>query len=263
MGRIIALVNQKGGVGKTTTSINLASSLGYLGKRVLLIDLDPQSNSTTGLGINKAEINQSVYDVITNTANIKDTIIKTKFKNLSIIPSLINLAGVDIELVQKGVSNEDFKIGDQLKNQIELIKDRYDYIIIDCPPSLGLLTTNALAASNSVLIPVQCEYFALEGVTQLLNTIILTQNKINPNLDIEGVLLTMLDGRTLLGLEVVEDVRKFFKEKVFNTIIPRLVRLVEAPSHGKPILEYDPNSRGAEAYINLAKEVIERDEKNE
>lgn len=263
MGRIIALVNQKGGVGKTTTSINLASSLGYLGKRVLLIDLDPQSNSTTGLGINKAEINQSVYDVITNTANIKDTIIKTKFKNLSIIPSLINLAGVDIELVQKGVYNEDFKIGDQLKNQIELIKDRYDYIIIDCPPSLGLLTTNALAASNSVLIPVQCEYFALEGVTQLLNTIILTQNKINPNLDIEGVLLTMLDGRTLLGLEVVEDVRKFFKEKVFNTIIPRLVRLVEAPSHGKPILEYDPNSRGAEAYINLAKEVIERDEKNE
>ena len=263
MGKIISLVNQKGGVGKTTTSINLASSLGYLGKRVLLVDLDPQSNSTTGLGINKAEINKSVYDVITNNIDIKDTIIKTKFKNLSIIPSLINLAGVDIELVQKGVSNEDFKIGDQLKNQIETIKDRYDYIIIDCPPSLGLLTTNALAASNSVLIPVQCEYFALEGVTQLLNTIILTQNKINPNLDIEGVLLTMLDGRTLLGLEVVEDVRKFFKEKVFNTIIPRLVRLVEAPSHGNPILEYDPNSRGAEAYINLATEVIERDERNE
>ena len=261
MGKVISLVNQKGGVGKTTTSINLASSLGHLGKKVLLIDLDPQSNSSTGLGINKADIKKSIYDVIVDTSIIDETIIKTKFKNLSVIPSLINLAGVDIELVQKGVSNENFKIGDQLKNQLEKIKDRYDYIIIDCPPSLGLLTTNALAASNSVLIPVQCEYFALEGVTQLLNTIILTQNKINPDLDIEGILLTMLDGRTLLGLEVVEDVRKFFKEKVFNTIIPRLVRLVEAPSHGKPILEYDPNSRGAEAYINLAKEVIERDER--
>lgn len=261
MGKVISLVNQKGGVGKTTTSINLSSSLGHLGKKVLLIDLDPQSNSSTGLGINKAEIKNSIYDVITNNIDINETIIKTKFQNLSVIPSLINLAGVDIELVQKGIMNEEFKIGDQLKNQLETIKGRYDYVIIDCPPSLGLLTTNALAASNSVLIPVQCEYFALEGVTQLLNTIILTQNKINPNLDIEGVLLTMLDGRTLLGLEVVEDVRKFFKEKVFNTIIPRLVRLVEAPSHGKPIIEYDPESRGAEAYINLAKEVIERDEK--
>src|SRR5574344_531409 len=263
MGKVIALVNQKGGVGKTTTSINLASSLGYLGKKVLLIDLDPQSNSSTGLGINKADIKCSIYDVITNNCDITETIIKTKFQNLSLIPSLINLAGVDIELVQKGVRNENFKIGDQLKNQLENIKNRYDYIIIDCPPSLGLLTTNALAASNSVLIPVQCEYFALEGVTQLLNTIILTQNKINPALDIEGVLLTMLDGRTLLGLEVVEDVRKFFKEKVFNTIIPRLVKLVEAPSHGKPILEYDPKCRGALAYINLAKEVIERNGKQE
>ncbi len=258
MGKVIALVNQKGGVGKTTTSINLASSLGYLSKRVLLIDLDPQSNSSTGLGINKSELTCSIYEVITGVCAIKDSIIKTKFKNLSIIPSMINLAGVDIELIQKSFRNEDFKIGDQLKMQIESIRMDYDYIIIDCPPSLGLLTTNALAASDSVIIPVQCEYFALEGVTQLLNTIILTQNKINPKLDIEGVLLTMLDGRTLLGLEVVEDVRKFFKEKVFNTIIPRLVRLVEAPSHGKPIIEYDPQSRGAEAYINLAKEVIER-----
>jgi chromosome partitioning protein len=259
MGKVISLVNQKGGVGKTTTSINLASSLGYLDKKVLLIDLDPQSNSSTGLGINKAELNCSIYEVINGTCDIKDSIIKTRFKNLSIIPSMINLAGVDIELVQKSFKNEDFKIGDQLKMQIGSIKDNYDYVIIDCPPSLGLLTTNALAASHSVIIPVQCEYFALEGVTQLLNTIILTQNKINPKLDIEGVLLTMLDGRTLLGLEIVEDVRKFFKEKVFNTIIPRLVRLVEAPSHGKPIIEYDPQSRGAEAYINLAKEVIDRD----
>lgn len=258
MGKVISLVNQKGGVGKTTTSINLSSSLGHLGKKVLLIDLDPQSNSSTGLGVNKSSVDCSIYEVITGASNIKDSIIKTKFKNLSIIPSMINLAGVDIELVQKSFKNEDFKIGDQLKMQIDSIKKDYDFIIIDCPPSLGLLTTNALAASDSVLIPVQCEYFALEGVTQLLNTIILTQSKINPKLDIEGVLLTMLDGRTLLGLEVVEDVRKFFKEKVFNTIIPRLIKLVEAPSHGKPIIEYDEKSRGAEAYMNLAKEVIER-----
>ena len=261
MGKVISLVNQKGGVGKTTTSINLSSSLGYLDQKVLLIDLDPQGNSTTGLGINRADVKLSIYDVILGECEIKDSIIRTKFKNLSIIPALINLAGVDIELVQKGINDENFKFGDQLKLEIEKIKDNYDYILVDCPPSLGLLTTNALSASDSVLIPVQCEYFALEGVTQLLNTIILTQNKINPKLDIEGVLLTMLDGRTLLGLEVVEDVRKFFKEKVFNTIIPRLIRLVEAPSHGKPIIEYEPDSRGALAYINLAKEVIERNGK--
>lgn len=258
MGKVISLVNQKGGVGKTTTSINLSSALGHLGKKVLLIDLDPQSNSTTGVGISKSDIKLSIYDVITNNCDIRDAIVKTPFKNLSLIPSMIFLSGAEIELIQNGMKEENFIAGDQLKNQIAKIRDRYDYIIIDCPPALGLLTTNALAASNSVLIPVQCEYFALEGVTQLLNTIILTQNKINPSLDIEGVLLTMLDGRTLVGLEVVEDVRKFFKEKVFNTIIPRLVRLVEAPSHGKPILEYDPKCRGAQAYINLAKEVIER-----
>lgn len=259
MGKVISLVNQKGGVGKTTTSINLSSALGHLGKKVLLIDLDPQSNSTTGLGLNKANINKSIYDVITHNSDIRDTIIKTKFKNLSIIPSMIYLSGAEIELIQMASKESDFIIGDQLKLQIDLIRDRYDYILIDCPPALGVLTTNALAASDSVLIPVQCEYYSLEGVTQLLNTILLTQSKINPKLDIEGVLLTMLDGRTLVGLEVVEDVRKFFKEKVFNTIIPRLVRLVEAPSHGKPINEYDPESRGAEAYHNLAKEVIERD----
>lgn len=263
MSKVISLVNQKGGVGKTTTSINLSSALGHLGKKVLLIDLDPQSNSTTGLGINKANIKLSIYDVITNRCEISDAIVKTKFKNLSVIPSMIFLSGVEIELMQTSMREDNFILGDQLKNQINKIKDRYDFIIIDCPPALGILTTNALAASDSVLIPVQCEYFALEGVTQLLNTIILTQTKVNPKLDIEGVLLTMLDGRTLVGLEVVEDVRKFFKEKVFNTIIPRLVRLVEAPSHGKPIIEYDPKCRGALAYINLAKEVIERNAREE
>ena len=263
MAKVISLVNQKGGVGKTTTSINLSSALGHLGKKVLLVDLDPQSNSTTGLGINKANIKLSIYDVITNRCEISDAIIKTKFKNLSVIPSMIFLSGVEIELMQTSMREDNFILGDQLKNQINKVKDRYDFIIIDCPPALGILTTNALAASDSVLIPVQCEYFALEGVTQLLNTIILTQTKVNPKLDIEGVLLTMLDGRTLVGLEVVEDVRKFFKEKVFNTIIPRLVRLVEAPSHGKPIIEYDPKCRGALAYINLAKEVIERNAREE
>lgn len=263
MGKVISLVNQKGGVGKTTTSINLSSSLGYLGKKVLLIDLDPQSNSTTGLGVNKSDIKKSIYNVIVHDCDIKDAIVKTKFKNLSLVPSVILLSGAEIELIQLASREEGFVIGDQLKMQIESIRDRYDYILIDCPPALGVLTTNALAASDSVLIPVQCEYYSLEGVTQLLNTILYTQNKINPKLDIEGVLLTMLDGRTLVGLEVVEDVRKFFKEKVFNTIIPRLVRLVEAPSHGKPIIEYDPKCRGALAYLNLAKEVIERNAREE
>ncbi len=258
MGKVISLVNQKGGVGKTTTSINLSSSLGYLGKKVLLIDLDPQGNSSTGLGVNRSNVELGIYDVIMGNADIKDTIIKTKFKNLSVIPAMINLAGTDIELVQRGSKDQEFKMGEQLKNALDKIRDKYDFIIIDCLPSLGLLTTNALAASDSVLIPVQCEFFALEGVTQLLNTIIMTQTSLNPKLDIEGVLLTMLDGRTLIGLEVVEDVRKFFKEKVFNTIIPRVIKLAEAPSHGKPILEYAPESKGAEAYINLAKEVIER-----
>lgn len=258
MGKIISLVNQKGGVGKTTTSINLSSSLGHLGKKVLLIDLDPQSNSTTGLGVDRAKIKKSIYNVIMGECEIKEAIIKTQFKNLSIIPAMIDLAGVDIELIQISVQDKEFVITEQLKKQLEMVRDRYDFIIIDCPPNLGILTTNALAASNSVLIPIQCEYYSLEGVNQLLHTVLKVQQKVNPNLSIEGVLLTMLDGRTLLGLEVVEDVRKFFNEKVFSTIIPRLVKLVEAPSHGKPIIEYDPKSKGALAYLNLAKEVIDR-----
>ena len=263
MGKVISLVNQKGGVGKTTTSINLASSLGHLDSKVLLIDLDSQSNATTGLGIEKTKIKKSSYDVIMGACDIKDAIIKTPFKNLSIIPSVIDLAGSEIELMQISTQDRNFVMTEQLKRQIETIRDRYDYILIDCPPALGILTLNALCASNSVLIPIQCEFYSLEGVNLLLKTILKVQKGVNPNLEIEGVLLTMLDGRTLLGLEVVEDVRKFFNEKVFSTIIPRLVKLVEAPSHGKPIIEYDPKSKGALAYLNLAKEVIDRNEKGE
>ena len=259
MTKVISLVNQKGGVGKTTTSINLAASLGKLGKKSLLVDLDPQGNCTTGLGVNTGNIKYSIYDVLNGTVEAKKAIVKTGFTLLSIIPATINLAGLDIELLEKGYQNAAFKKNEQLRNALEPIKDNYDFIIIDCPPSLGLLTTNALVASDSVIIPVQCEFFALEGITQLLNTIIMTQTRLNPNLKIEGVLLTLLDSRTNLGLEVVEEVRKFFKDKVFNTIIPRLIRLVEAPSHGEPINEYDPTSRAAEAYMNLAKEVIDRD----
>lgn len=258
MGKIIALVNQKGGVGKTTTSINLAASLGYLGKRVLLIDLDPQGNATTGVGINKADINNSIYEVFNEECDIKQSIIKTKYDNLYVIPSIINLAGLEIELIEKSRVNQSFIKNAQLKKHLDTIKDIFNYIIIDCPPSLGLITANALTASDSVIIPVQCEFFALEGITQLLNTIMMAQRSLNPNLDIEGVLLTMLDSRTLLGLEVVEDIRRYFKERVYNTIIPRLVKLTEAPSHGKPIIAYDPKHRATEAYLNLAKEVIDR-----
>ncbi len=258
MGKVISLVNQKGGVGKTTSSINLAASLGVLKKKVLLIDLDPQGNTTTGVGINKADINKSIYDLIIDEATLDEVIVKTKFKNLYVIPATINLAGADIELIDKSKMDPTFVKGAQLKKHIDEIRDVFDFIIIDCPPSLGILTTNALTASDSVIIPVQCEFFALEGIMQLLNTIMLAQKNLNPNLTIEGVLLTMLDSRTNLGLEVVEDIKSYFKERVYDTIIPRLVRLSEAPSHGEPILVYDPQSRGTEAYLNLAKEVIER-----
>lgn len=220
------------------------------------MDLDPQCNATTGIGLNKGEIDKSVYNVLNNTCKIEEAIVKTKYKNLYVLPANINLAGIDIEIEQ---AKEDTNVSksEQLKYHIEQIKDSYDYIIIDCPPALGIITTNALTASDSVIIPVQCEFFALEGITQLLRAIMYTQQNLNPKLSIEGVLLTMLDVRTNLGLEVVEEIRKYFKDKVYNTIIPRLIRLTEAPSHGKPIIAYDPKSRGSEAYLNLAKEVIE------
>lgn len=258
MGKVIALVNQKGGVGKTTTSINLSASLGAFNKKTLLVDLDPQGNSTTGVGIDKRETKKSVYELLINEGTVDEAIIKTKFKNLSIIPASINLAGIEIELMEKSRMEPGFNKNAQLKLNLEQIRDRYDYIIIDCPPTLGILTTNALLAADSVIIPVQCEFFALEGIMQLLNSIMWAQKNLNPTLDIEGVLLTMLDQRTNLGLEVVEEIKTYFKERVYDTIIPRLVKLSEAPSHGKPILAYDPNSRGTEAYLNLAKEVIAR-----
>lgn len=258
MGKIIAFVNQKGGVGKTTSSINLSASLGLLGKKTLLVDLDPQGNSTTGVGISKRELNSSIYELFTDKINVKDVIIKTRFKNLYTIPASINLAGIDMELMEMSREDPDFVAQLQLKKHLDQIKDAFDYIILDCPPSLGLITTNALAAANSVIIPAQCEFYSLQGIMQLLNSIMIAQKKLNPSLDIEGVLLTMLDARTNYGLEVVEEIKSYFKEKVYETIIPRLVRLSEAPSHGKPIHAYDPKSRGTEAYLNLAKEVIER-----
>ncbi len=260
MAKVISLVNQKGGVGKTTTSINLSAALGKEGKKTLLIDLDPQGNASTGLGLNNSDIKVDIYDVITGNSKIEDAIIKTKFKNLSIIPSTINLAGIDVEFVKTMLEDATFRQNEQLRKSLEVIRDKYDYIIVDCQPSLGISTMNALVASDSVIIPVQCEFFALEGITQLLNSIIMVQSNMNPSLRIEGVLLTMLDGRTNIGLEVIEDIRRYFKNKVFNTIIPRLVRLVEAPSHGKPISDYDPDCRATLAYQNLAKEVISRNE---
>lgn len=262
MGKIMAIVNQKGGVGKTTTSINLSASLALLGKKTLIIDLDPQGNATTGVGVDKRNIDNSIYEVLTMKCNIRDAIIRTKTNNLSIVPAYLNLAGVDMELIELEKKykeqNMHFSRVMRLKEELYKVRDEYDFIIIDCPPSLGMLTTNALAAANSVLIPVQCEYYALEGIMQLINTIMLAQKKVNPNLDIEGVLLTMLTVNTNLGLEVINSIKDFFKERVYDTIIPRLIRLAEAPSHGKTILEYDPRGKGTQAYINLAKEVIER-----
>jgi len=258
MGKMISLVNQKGGVGKTTTSINLSASLAYLGKKVLLLDLDPQGNTTTGIGMNKGDIDKTIYDVLIGKCSIKEAIIHTKYKRLDLLPATVNLSGLDNEFFEMSKDDPNFVKGAQLKNKIDEVRDNYDYIIVDCPPSLGIIIINALTASNSVIIPVQCEFLALEGIMQLISTIKKAQQTLNPSLDIEGVLLTMLDSRANLGFEVVEEVRKYFKERVYNTIIPRLVRLAECPSHGKPIIAYDPKCRATDAYLNLAKEVIER-----
>lgn len=250
VGKIIAIANQKGGVGKTTTSVNLGACLAYIGKKVLLVDTDPQGNATSGVGIEKADVEQCIYDVLVDDVEAKNVIHPTAVENLYTIPATIQLAGAEIELVPT-ISREV-----RLKRALEEVKDRFDYIIIDCPPSLGLLTLNALTASDAVIIPVQCEYYALEGLSQLLNTVRLVQKHLNQDLKIEGVLLTMLDARTNLGLQVIEEVKKYFQDKVYKTVIPRNVRLSEAPSHGEPIIIYDPKSRGAEVYLDLAKEVV-------
>ncbi|OUB96659.1 sporulation initiation inhibitor Soj [Bacillus thuringiensis serovar medellin] len=250
MGKIIAIANQKGGVGKTTTSVNLGAGLAQVGKKVLLVDIDAQGNATTGVGIEKSELDQCIYNVLVEDADVQGVIQKTATENLDVLPATIQLAGAEIELVPT-ISREV-----RLQRALQPVRDEYDYIIIDCPPSLGLLTINALTAADSVLIPVQCEYYALEGLSQLLNTVRLVQKHLNKNLAIQGVLLTMLDARTNLGIQVIDEVKKYFRDKVYRSIIPRNVRLSEAPSHGKPIMQYDAKSRGAEVYIDLAEEVI-------
>lgn len=251
MDKVMAVANQKGGVGKTTTSINLSASLAYMGKKTLLIDNDPQGNATSGLGIDKWTVEMSVYDAIINDIDIKETILPTMMDNLYICPSNIQLAGAEIELVSQ-MTREN-----RLKNAIATIKDQYDYIIIDCPPSLGLLTLNSLTAADTILVPIQCEYYALEGLKQLMKTVSLVQKHLNPSLKVEGVVMTMYDSRTNLSFQVVESVREHFSDRVYRTIIPRNVRLSEAPSHGVPIILYDKDSKGALSYLDLAEEVIQ------
>ena len=251
MGKIVSVANQKGGVGKTTTSINLSTLLAKKGKKVLLIDADPQGNATSGLGIEK-EQQFSVYDVLIEDIEVENTLQTTQVKNLDLCPSNINLAGAEVQLV--GAENREFR----LKSKLENIKDDYDYIIIDCPPSLGLVTLNAFTASDSVLIPIQCEYYALEGLGQLLNTIQLVQEHLNENLQIEGALLTMFDARTNLSNQVVREVNKYFENKVYKTVIPRNVKLSEAPSYGMPISIYDPRSKGAKSYDKFVKEFLKK-----
>lgn len=254
MPKVIAIFNQKGGVGKTTTNINLSSCLAAKGKRILIVDIDPQGNSTSGIGIDKTSIDASIYDVLINSIAPEESVIETQIENLHIIPSSVQLAGAEIELTS--MEGRDLK----LKKVIDKVRDKFDYIFIDCPPSLGLLTINALSAVDSVLIPIQCEFYALEGVSQLMNTIKLVQNKLNPSLKVQGVVLSMFDGRTNLSIQVVEEVKRFFKGKVYTTLIPRNVRLAEAPSYGQPITTYDPKSKGAEAYEELAQEFLELEE---
>ncbi len=250
MGRIIAVANQKGGVGKTTTVINLAAYLADSGKRVLAIDIDPQGNSTTGLGVDKQSMTVSIYDVLLESESIMEALVPTDVVGLHLVPATLDLAGAELELSQTPGREM------RLRNALQSIKDRYDYIFVDCPPSLGLLTINALCAADRVMIPMQCEFFALEGLSQLLSTIDLVTARLNHRLQLEGIVLTMYDGRTNLAGQVAQEVRHHFASKVYSAVIPRTVRLSEAPSHGLPIMRYDPKSRGAEGYRALAEEVV-------
>lgn len=254
MGRIIAVANQKGGVGKTTTSINLSACLAALGKKVLAIDMDPQGNMTSGLGIDKNEVEYSVYDLILGEVEIEQVICKEAIENLDVLPSNINLSAAEIELI--GVEDKEYII----HNEVEKVRDNYDFVIIDCPPSLNTLTINAMTTADSILVPIQCEYYALEGLSQLIHTIELVKERLNPNLEIEGVVFTMYDARTNLSLQVVENVKDNLNQTIYKTIIPRNIRLAEAPSHGLPIHLYDPKSAGAESYMLLAEEVINKGE---
>ena len=252
MGKIIAFANQKGGVGKTTSAVNIAASVGILGKKVLLIDLDPQGNTTSGVGINKKNLKATSYELLINEVSADKAVITTEFKNLSVIPSNISLAGAEFDLYQ--LDNREYR----LKNQLKLIKDNYDYIFIDCPPSLGMITVNALAAADAVIIPMQCEYYALEGLSQLMLTIRKIKQLYNPELEICGILITMFNGRLILTMQVISELKKYYSDKLFKTPVSRNVRLSEAPSFGTPVYYHDKSSKGSKEYLDVAKELLER-----